>query len=70
MGGPEAARRLKEARPDLRCLFISGYPAEAMFGAGAPEGSEFLPKPLTPDEVCRRVRSLLDRDGTPAALAP
>jgi signal transduction histidine kinase/HAMP domain-containing protein/ActR/RegA family two-component response regulator len=70
MGGPEAARRLKEERPDLRCLFMSGYPAEQMFGAGAPEGSEFVPKPLTPDEVCRRIRTLLDRDGTPVAMAP
>jgi signal transduction histidine kinase/HAMP domain-containing protein/ActR/RegA family two-component response regulator len=70
MGGPEAARRLKLERPDLRCLFMSGYPAEQMFGAGAPEGSEFLAKPLTPDEVCRRIRSLLDRDGTPVAMAP
>ena len=70
MGGPEAARRLKESRPDLRCLFMSGYPAEQMFGAGAPEGSEFLPKPLTPDEVCRRIRRLLDRDGAPVAMSP
>jgi CheY-like chemotaxis protein len=70
MGGPEAARAIREARPGIACLFISGYAAESMFGSGAPEGSEFLAKPLTPDEIGRRVRALLDREGSPAIVAP
>ncbi|MGH7700016.1 MAG: PAS domain-containing protein, partial [Gemmatimonadales bacterium] len=62
MGGRELARRLMGARPDLRVLYISGYPGEAVVqrGAVAP-GAAFLQKPFMPEELVKRVREVLDR---------
>ena len=62
MGGGDLADRLSTQRPDLKVLFISGYPDEALGGAG-PAGSErgFLSKPFTADELLQTVRDLLHR---------
>ena len=68
MSGPDAARLLKVARPGLRTLFMSGYPAGALFESGAIDAVEFLAKPITPDQVCRRVRDVLDGGATPTAV--
>ena|SRR5579862_22776 len=61
MGGREVARRLVEARPRLRTLFMSGYAghgaAEREIGA---RGSEFVQKPFSADEIARTVRRVLD----------
>lgn len=47
--------------PAILILFTSGYPDDAMVHQGVLEsGVEFLPKPYTPAELLRKVRSLLD----------
>jgi len=65
VGGPELARALRRADPSLRVLFMSGYSADALREGQDVPGSEFVPKPFTPDELARRVRELLDRRPTP-----
>jgi CheY-like chemotaxis protein len=61
MSGPELAARLREERPDLPVLFLSGYAAAAAIGRDLLRGDEpFLPKPFTPGDLAGTVRGLLD----------
>jgi len=58
--GPELAKRLAAARPDLRVLYISGYPGKPESGKSALKLSEnVLPKPFTPAMLARAVRAAL-----------
>ena len=61
LSGPEIADRLRVRRPDLRVLYVSGYPQDAIarHGVLAP-GIELLQKPFVPDDLARRVRLVLD----------
>jgi len=61
VSGPELTERLREKRPELRVLFMSGYTDETVVErARFPAGAAFLQKPFTPDVLARRVRDLLD----------
>jgi signal transduction histidine kinase len=57
MRGPELALRLREMRPELKVLFMSGYTD----GGAIPEGAALLTKPFSPDELARRIRDVLAR---------
>jgi CheY-like chemotaxis protein len=59
MGGRELARRMREALPPLRVLYVTGDPAE--MAAGEP-GAEVLEKPFSPDSLVRRAREVLDAE--------
>ncbi len=65
MGGQELARKIQPTRPNLRVLYTSGY-AESMAIHHAKPGIEapFLSKPFTPEELTRKVRYVLDANGT------
>jgi CheY-like chemotaxis protein len=61
MNGGELAQRLLEERPDLRVLFASGYTDHSVVQKGVLErGLAFIQKPFSPDELLRKVRSVLD----------
>jgi signal transduction histidine kinase len=61
MGGQELARILRSDRPELPLLFMSGYQGEDVTDRGLLEpGAAFIQKPFAPQELTRRVRSLLD----------
>jgi len=61
MSGPELAEIVRELRPDIAVLYVSGYADESRFyGARA---IEFLPKPFQIAELVRAVRERLDRRG-------
>jgi CheY-like chemotaxis protein len=61
LSGPELARRVRELRPGLRTLFLSGYTEELVGAKGALKGVDgFLSKPFTPDALARKVRELVD----------
>jgi PAS domain S-box-containing protein len=62
LGGDALAAQLRQRRPRLPVLFITGY---APAGQDAPGGGDVLRKPFAPSDLTRRVRELLDR----AALA-
>ena len=56
MSGPALAERAREARPDMRVVFMSGYTADEVVRQGVREGEvEFLQKPFTPDSLVRRL---------------
>lgn len=66
MGGPEIAERLREERPELRVVFMSGYAeAEAVLDQLERGGAAFLPKPFSAADLARLMRHVLE--GTPAA---
>lgn len=61
MNGKQLAERLGAERPDTRVLFISGYSGDSMGKHGALDADiAFLQKPVSLDELGRRVRGLLD----------
>jgi two-component system cell cycle sensor histidine kinase/response regulator CckA len=62
MSGPQLADRLRERRPELKVLFVSGYTDDAIVRHGILEpGIAFLQKPFTPEALARKVREVLDK---------
>jgi hypothetical protein len=60
MTGPQLADRLAAGRPDLKVLFVSGYPHDALYDDGLLDRQRsFLPKPFSGAQLLGRVRSLL-----------
>jgi two-component system cell cycle sensor histidine kinase/response regulator CckA len=63
MGGHELVERLRERRPDLRVLFMSGYSERAFITNGSiPPGTGYLEKPFKVETLMRRLREVLDAD--------
>jgi two-component system cell cycle sensor histidine kinase/response regulator CckA len=61
LGGQELVERLRERRPDLRVVFMSGYAERALTSNGSvPSGTGYLEKPFTVEVLMRRVREVLD----------
>jgi two-component system cell cycle sensor histidine kinase/response regulator CckA len=62
MNGRELYRQLRESRPDLRVLFMSGYTEDVIAPHGVLEdGTDFIEKPFGVDRLARKVREVLDR---------
>lgn len=61
--GTELAERLLEERPNLRILYVSGYPEDEM---SDPEAA-LLQKPFPLEELGTKIRQLLDNSRTSAA---
>jgi two-component system, cell cycle sensor histidine kinase and response regulator CckA len=61
LDGRTMSDRLREVRPGLPVLFMSGYPEEDVQGSGQlEEGRPFIQKPFTPQDLARKVRQILD----------
>lgn len=61
VSGRELAARLRQQRPDLLVLFMSGYTDDAVRQHGILDsGVAFLQKPFTPASLTTRVRAVLD----------
>jgi signal transduction histidine kinase/CheY-like chemotaxis protein len=66
MGGRDLATRLRQARPDLKVIFMSGYTDDVLLRTGAlSPGMSFLQKPLRPDALAAKVREALDAPSLP-----
>jgi PAS domain S-box-containing protein len=64
MHGRELAEQLRVIRPDLKCLYMSGYTADAIAHRGIlDEGLNFIQKPFGSDDLAYRVRQVLDQLG-------
>jgi PAS domain S-box-containing protein len=62
LSGPELAKRLAAARPEMKLLCMSGYTDDAIVRHGILEARiAYLQKPITPDTLARKVREVLDR---------
>jgi two-component system, cell cycle sensor histidine kinase and response regulator CckA len=64
MSGLELARLLSLTRPSMRVLYVSGYGENSKLESGIQPGIAFLPKPITPELLLRKVRRVLDRHTT------
>jgi CheY-like chemotaxis protein len=61
MNGKEVYDALRRIRPDTRALFTSGYTADILNRkVMMEEGLHLLQKPVSPGELLRKVRELLD----------
>jgi PAS domain S-box-containing protein len=60
MSGPELAQRIVPLRPDIRVLYVSGFPNGVRFERGLISPNvAFLPKPFAPQVLARKVRECL-----------
>jgi PAS domain S-box-containing protein len=63
MSGPELAKRLASARPDMKVLCMSGYTDDSIVRHGVLEAHiAYLQKPITPEALTTRVREVLDAE--------
>lgn len=60
MNGRNLLRKLQEKRPDLKCLFMSGYSANVISQKGILDlGLHFLQKPFVLSDLARAIQSTL-----------
>lgn len=61
MSGSELVKEISPRRPDMKVLYISGFPDDAIVQFGINQSQvSFLPKPFTPKVLIRKIRSILD----------
>jgi len=61
MNGRELAEQLTAIRPNLKCLYMSGYTADVIAHRGILyEGVNFIQKPFGSDDLAARVRQVLE----------
>jgi len=59
--GREVLDEIRKINPGVKHLFVSGYTADIIHKKGIIDrGAEFLPKPISPSELLKRVRGILD----------
>ena len=62
MSGSDLARKLAGKRPDMKCLFISGYTPSVIARRGILKaGVNFLSKPFGREQLAGEVRKVLDQ---------
>jgi PAS domain S-box-containing protein len=62
LGGKELAQRLRQVRPQIKVLFMSGYPDHPGLADGDVGGpTTLLQKPFSLDTLAQKVRTLLDQ---------
>ena len=61
--GPEMMKSVRTALPDVRTLYVSGYPGRLVGSDVGKPGIGFLPKPFGPIELAQKIRLLLDGAG-------
>ena len=69
MKGPDLARRLKQLRPTMQVLLMSGYAADVVTSADLKD-APLLAKPFSPAALTRAVRAALDRPPLPSRAVP
>jgi DNA-binding response OmpR family regulator len=61
MSGPELARQIAIRWPEMKVIFVSGYPGEAIAHRGVLEpGVPFVQKPFAIRDLAQKVREVLD----------
>jgi PAS domain S-box-containing protein len=60
MSGPEVAEKLLSVRPEIKVLYMSGYPDHPVFDrGGVSRETGFLPKPFSPHLLVQKIREVL-----------
>ncbi len=62
INGREAYRAIKNIKPDVKTIFMSGYTDDIIAKKGVlDEEADFISKPIVPDSLLRKIREVLDR---------
>jgi DNA-binding response OmpR family regulator len=62
MNGQILAERIRLDRPEMKCLFMSGYTSDVIVHHGVlDEGVQFIPKPFSIKVLAVKVREVLDQ---------
>jgi len=62
IGGKEMSDALQEKRPDMKILFVSGYPEDIISSFGVvPSDMNFMTKPIIPESLALKIREVLDK---------
>jgi CheY-like chemotaxis protein len=62
ISGKEAYDRIKKIRPEMKTLFSSGYTADRLDKESMlKEEFDFIMKPVSPNDLLRKIREVLDR---------
>jgi DNA-binding NarL/FixJ family response regulator len=61
-GGRELVEALRDVRPNLRVLYMSGYTDDALVhhGVDTGQGTWVLQKPFTPEGLARKLREVIE----------
>ncbi|MBM4152438.1 MAG: response regulator, partial [Kiritimatiellaceae bacterium] len=63
MNGVELSKRIKQQRPDIKRLFMSGYTADIMDDSGEINlALNFLQKPFSSHDLAEKLRAILDKN--------
>jgi two-component system cell cycle sensor histidine kinase/response regulator CckA len=60
LGGRELAERVRQMRPDIKVLFVSGHTQDVVLKEGIEKGTAFLQKPFKPSDLALKVREVID----------
>lgn len=61
MNGRDLSERIREIRPTIKCLFMSGYTANVIAHRGVlDEGVQFIQKPFSKNDLSVKFREILD----------
>jgi two-component system cell cycle sensor histidine kinase/response regulator CckA len=69
MRGPELVERLRQARPGLPAIFMSGYAPEETYERADTALAAFLQKPFDVDDLLARVRAAVAEARTASTRA-
>jgi DNA-binding response OmpR family regulator len=65
MKGPDMVREVRQRRPGVRVLYLSGHTEDSVMSEGLlAEGENFLQKPFALATFTQRVREILDSPGS------
>ncbi len=67
INGPDLVKRIKAEKPEIACIFMSGYDLNQMASGGVDAPCNYLRKPFTPEGLVKRVRATLQEKSPPAA---
>ena len=63
MNGRDLAKSIRDIKPGLKCLFMSGYTADVIAHRGVlDEGVYFLQKPFSMKDLASKVRQALEQE--------
>ena len=64
MGGRELYDRIRQQRPEIKVLYMSGYTDNAIVHQGVlDQGTAFLQKPYSPTSLAKKVKEVLEARG-------
>ena len=61
--GKELLNEIRMIKTEIKMIFISGYTADVIHQKGiCEEGVDFITKPVSKNDLLRKIREVLDRD--------